>query len=154
MRGRPKQKKPDDVPWNKQWDFVFLFHWIQKWLFLLLAQPQMVFVFLGNFIAFFNVLEAQDWWCLLHLEDLYNIRKVGIIEKYNKALLALDKYHRIINELPSKLNVLLNTFAHNNEIYCPENICFLRSCFVKVKIEVCLSSIFSTTAAFSVAIYI
>lgn len=128
--GAPKQKKPDDATWNKQWDFVFLFHWIRKWLFLLLGQPQMVSVFLGNFIAFFNLLGAQDWWCLRHLEDLYNIRKVGVIEKYNKAPFALDKYHGVINEWKKLV---------------------FSSCYFLLKLEVCLSSISSTTAAISVA---
>lgn len=36
-------------------------------------------------------------------EDSYNIRKVGITEKHNKAWFALDNHHAIINELPSNL---------------------------------------------------
>lgn len=132
MRGRPKQQKPDDAPSNSS---LPVSSWTQKWLFLLL--PQMLSVFL-NWIAFFNLLGAQDWWCLLHLEDLHNIRKVGITEKYNNnALFALDKHLCIINELPSNLDVLLSIFAQDNEIYCPENMLFVTSCFAKVKLEVC-----------------
>lgn len=83
MRGRLKQKKTKQMMHNKQRDallqfsIVFLFHWIQKWLLLLLPWPQMLSVFL-NCIACFNLLEAQDWWRLFHLEALHIIRNVDI----------------------------------------------------------------------------